>query len=93
MYSPCKTHLILDHILPMTLGEVLGFNIVSFMCVSCYSKIDTGELCSYFSQHLGDFKEIFGTCEDLNKSMTKVLYSTAEVSCQQYHWLPTTEVE
>ena len=52
-----------------------------------YSKIDTGELCAYFSQHLGDFKEIFGTCEDLNKSMTKVLYSTAEVSGQQCHWL------
>ncbi|XP_076470651.1 N-terminal EF-hand calcium-binding protein 1-like isoform X2 [Babylonia areolata] len=42
------------------------------------NNIDTEELCSYFSQHLGDFKEMFGTCEDLNKSMTKALYSTAQ---------------
>ncbi|KAK7115208.1 N-terminal EF-hand calcium-binding protein 1-like isoform X2 [Littorina saxatilis] len=41
-------------------------------------NIDTGELCEYFRQHLGDFKVIFGTCDDLNKSLTKVLYSTAE---------------
>nr|KAG5708028.1 hypothetical protein BaRGS_025166 [Batillaria attramentaria] len=41
-------------------------------------NIDTGELCTYFSHHLGDFKEIFGNLEDLNKCMTKVLYATAE---------------
>ncbi|KAL8564628.1 hypothetical protein ACOMHN_032184 [Nucella lapillus] len=45
---------------------------------SHFSNIDTEELCSYFGQHLGDFREIFSICEDLNKSMTKALYSTAE---------------
>ncbi|XP_025076329.1 N-terminal EF-hand calcium-binding protein 1-like isoform X1 [Pomacea canaliculata] len=41
-------------------------------------NIDTGELCAYFSQHLGEFKEVFGMLEDLNKSITDVLFSISK---------------
>ncbi|GFR78961.1 N-terminal EF-hand calcium-binding protein 1 [Elysia marginata] len=43
------------------------------------NNIDTNELCTYFTQHLGEFKEIFGLLEEMNKKMTNVLYGTAKV--------------
>ncbi|XP_013412335.1 N-terminal EF-hand calcium-binding protein 1-like [Lingula anatina] len=42
------------------------------------NNLDTGELCTYFSQHLGPFKEMFGALEDLNHSMTKALNQSAQ---------------
>ena len=43
------------------------------------SNIDTGELCAYFSKHLGPFKDIFCALEDLNNAASKALVKTAEV--------------
>ncbi|XP_070575594.1 N-terminal EF-hand calcium-binding protein 1-like [Ptychodera flava] len=42
------------------------------------NNIDTGELCAYFSQHLGPFREIFAALEDVSGSVTKALQSTAK---------------
>ncbi|XP_013396077.1 N-terminal EF-hand calcium-binding protein 1-like [Lingula anatina] len=42
------------------------------------NNLDTGELCTYFSHHLGPFKEMFGALEDLNHSMTKALNQSAQ---------------
>ncbi|XP_046543635.1 N-terminal EF-hand calcium-binding protein 1-like isoform X2 [Haliotis rubra] len=41
-------------------------------------NIDTGELCSYFASHLGDFQQIYGTLEDLSAKVTNVLFSTSQ---------------
>ena len=51
----------------------------SYLTVSSFSNIDTNELCTYFSQHLGEFKEIFGLLEEINRKMTNMLYGTAKV--------------
>jgi hypothetical protein len=50
------------------------------MLVFIFSNIDTGELCEYFSNHLGEMKEIYSLMEDLNHKVTSVLQSTAKVS-------------
>ncbi|KAJ8303332.1 hypothetical protein KUTeg_019728 [Tegillarca granosa] len=50
-------------------------------------NIDTGELCDYFSQHLGEFKEIYRLVEDLNQKITNVLMTTS----QKYPSAPSTE--
>ncbi|XP_062611379.1 N-terminal EF-hand calcium-binding protein 1-like [Saccostrea cucullata] len=42
------------------------------------NNIDTGELCEYFSNHLGEMKEIYSLMEDLNHKVTNVLQSTAK---------------
>lgn len=47
------------------------------LCI--YSNIDTGELCEYFSNHLGEMKEIYSLLDDLNNKVTNVLQSTAQV--------------
>ena len=43
------------------------------------SNIDTGELCSYFSKHLGSFREVFDAVEVLNSTVSKALHKSAEV--------------
>uniref|UniRef100_K1R0F1 N-terminal EF-hand calcium-binding protein 1 n=1 Tax=Magallana gigas TaxID=29159 RepID=K1R0F1_MAGGI len=42
------------------------------------NNIDTGELCEYFSNHLGEMKEIYSLLDDLNNKVTNVLQSTAQ---------------
>ncbi|XP_048753005.2 N-terminal EF-hand calcium-binding protein 1-like [Ostrea edulis] len=42
------------------------------------NNIDTGELCEYFSNHLGEMKKIYSLVEDLNHKVTSVLQSTAK---------------
>ncbi|XP_077983309.1 N-terminal EF-hand calcium-binding protein 1-like [Glandiceps talaboti] len=42
------------------------------------NNIDTGELCTYFSKHLGPFQEIFAALEDLSHSVTNALQVTAK---------------
>ncbi|XP_041376232.1 N-terminal EF-hand calcium-binding protein 1-like isoform X2 [Gigantopelta aegis] len=43
------------------------------------NSIDTGELCSYFSKHLGEFRCIFASVEDLSAKITNALFATAPV--------------
>ncbi|XP_038069249.1 N-terminal EF-hand calcium-binding protein 1-like [Patiria miniata] len=40
-------------------------------------NIDTGELCTYFSKHLGPYREIFAALEDINVSVSTALQTTA----------------
>ncbi|KAL3859501.1 hypothetical protein ACJMK2_009719 [Sinanodonta woodiana] len=42
------------------------------------NNIDTGELCDYFSKHLGEFQELYGILEDLNKKINGILASTSQ---------------
>lgn len=42
------------------------------------NNIDTGELCTYFSNHLGPYQQIFGALEDLTQGVSKALQQTAE---------------
>ena len=44
------------------------------------SNIDTEELCTYFAQHLGEFRHMFGLLETFNKKMTEMLYATSKVN-------------
>ncbi|XP_022108117.1 N-terminal EF-hand calcium-binding protein 1-like isoform X2 [Acanthaster planci] len=41
------------------------------------TNIDTGELCTYFSKHLGPYREIFAALEDINSSVSTALQTTA----------------
>lgn len=41
-------------------------------------NIDTGELSTYFSSHLGPFRAIFGAIEDLSQGVSTALQETAE---------------
>jgi len=41
-------------------------------------NIDTGELTSYFAQHLGSFQEVLKAMEDLNTSVNTMLHTTAK---------------
>jgi len=51
------------------------------------NNIDTEELCTYFAQHLGEFRHMFGLLETFNKKMTEMLYATSKV----YKESPRTE--
>ncbi|KAK3086258.1 hypothetical protein FSP39_015845 [Pinctada imbricata] len=42
------------------------------------NNIDTGELCEYFSKHLGPMKEVYALVEELQQKVTNVLFSTSE---------------
>ncbi|XP_072024669.1 N-terminal EF-hand calcium-binding protein 1-like [Amphiura filiformis] len=42
------------------------------------NNIDTGELCTYFAEHLGPYKEIFAAMEDLNASVSAALVNTSQ---------------
>lgn len=39
--------------------------------------IDPSELCQYFSQHLGEFKQIYDVVEDLQSKINSALHTTA----------------
>ncbi|XP_030833669.1 N-terminal EF-hand calcium-binding protein 1 [Strongylocentrotus purpuratus] len=43
------------------------------------NNIDVGELCEYFSAHLGPFKEIFGGVEDMSVFVSSALQQTSQV--------------
>ncbi|CAC5419852.1 unnamed protein product [Mytilus coruscus] len=40
--------------------------------------IDPGELCQFFSQHLGEFKQIYDVVEDLHTKINTALHTTAK---------------
>jgi len=42
------------------------------------SYIDPKELCDYFAQHLGPFKDVLSLIEDLNTKVSNVLVTTAD---------------
>jgi len=42
------------------------------------NNIDTEELCTYFAQHLGQFKDMFALLEVFNHKMTEMLYATSK---------------
>lgn len=42
------------------------------------NNIDTGELCSYFSSHMGEFKGIFSALEDLTQAVSGALNKSAK---------------
>lgn len=42
------------------------------------NNIDTEELCLYFSQHLGAFRDVLSSMEDLNIAVSKALQKSAE---------------
>lgn len=47
--------------------------------VLVFSNIDCGELCSYFSKHLGPFKEIYAKVGELNTVVNDALVKTSKV--------------
>ena len=49
-------------------------------CRCVFSEIDTGELCTYMSAHLGPFRDVFSAVEGMNLSITKALQTTAQVN-------------
>ena len=44
-----------------------------------FSFIDPRELCDYFAQHLGQFKEIYALLEELNAKVSDLLVDTSKV--------------
>lgn len=50
---------------------------IFFLCI--YSNIDTGELCEYFSNYLGEMKEIYFLFDDFNNKVINVLQFIVQV--------------